>query len=726
RSGVGEASGPQAMNPSRGELRHLHLSRMSNDEARELAQLLIARAAGRPDIDARAVALEAGGHPLFIDELIRHSDAGATPALHLEDALWSRISKLDVEARTVLELTSLAGGRLAQSTAAQAANLDAATFGKHVGVLRVAHLVRTTGTRGSDYIEPYHDRVRGAVLTHLPDGPSRAQHRRLALALEASKHADPEALALHWREAGERECAAEYAMQAALRAVRALAFDRAAQLYGDCLTLGLTRDGDGRDLRVHRADALANAGRGAEAAALYLEAAQSASPADALDLRRRAAEQLLRSGHVDQGMATRRTVLGAVDMRMADTPAKALASLVLRRMRIRLRGLRFKERDESQLSAEMLTRIDTCWSAAAGLSMVDTIRSADFQARHLLLALDAGEPYRIARALAMEGGLVSVAGGGAAARADQLLQEAMQLAKRIGNPHAIGLAEMTAGVAAFEIGRWAEARRRHDDAERIFREGCVGVEWEKTTSQLFRMSALFFLGALAELQVVLPALIQAADVRGDLYASVNLRIRQLNIACLAADDPVRARAAADDAMKMWNPAAYLSQHYYHLVAMASADLYEGNGAAAVERLAAGWRDVERSLFLRVQFIRIEAIHLRGRTALAAAAPGRAGAPLRKRTLADARKLDREKMRWASALARLLRAGVAAQEGERAAADALLGEAIGELEALDMHLYAQAARRARGEVEAVDRWMSEQQVRNPARMTALLVPGWTQS
>ncbi|MGZ3442187.1 MAG: serine/threonine-protein kinase, partial [Polyangia bacterium] len=47
RSGVGEASGPQAMNPSRGELRHLHLSRMSNDEARELAQLLIARAAGR-------------------------------------------------------------------------------------------------------------------------------------------------------------------------------------------------------------------------------------------------------------------------------------------------------------------------------------------------------------------------------------------------------------------------------------------------------------------------------------------------------------------------------------------------------------------------------------------------------------------------------------------------------------------------------------------------------
>jgi hypothetical protein len=282
---------------------------------------------------------------------------------------------------------------------------------------------------------------------------------------------------------------------------------------------------------------------------------------------------------------------------------------------------------------------------------------------------------------------------------------------------------MTSGVAAFEIGRWADARRFHDAAERIFRERCVGVEWEKTTCQLFRMSALFFLGELAELSTVLPALIQAADARGDLYASVNLRIRQLNIACLAAGDPAQARRAADEAMQMWNPAAYLSQHYYHLVAMVSADLFEGDGAAAVARLTAGWRDVKRSLFLRVQFIRIEAMHLRGRAALAAARPGGEGAALRKRALADARRLDGEKIRWAGALALLLRAGVAAQEGDRARAEALLDEAIVELEAVDMHLYAQAARRARGYVAAADAWMRKQQIRDPARMSALLVPGF---
>ena len=723
RSGAVEASGPNAMTPGKSEVRKLRLERMSPDEARQLASLLIARAAGRPDIDAGAVALEAGGHPLFIDELIRHSDTGAAPALHLEDALWSRISRLDPEARTVLELTALAGGRLVQSTAAQAAHLDTATFGKHVGLLRVAHLVRTTGTRGGDFIEPYHDRVRSAVLAHVDAAAARAQHRRLALALEAATTTDPEALALHWREAGERGRAAEYASQAALKAARALAFDRAAQLYDDCLALGLSRDGQGRDLRVLRADALANAGRGAEAAALYLEAAATAPAAEALDLRRRAAEQLLRSGHVDQGLAALRTVLGAVDMRLATSPGKALTSLLLRRVRIRLRGLGFKERDESQLSAEALTRIDICWSAAAGLSMVDTVRSGEFQARHLLLALQAGEPYRVARALAMEAGLVSTAGVSAAERAERLIAAALELAERIGHPHALGMAQLAKSVVAFELGRWAEARRASERAEQLFREGCIGVVWETTTAQLFRMSALYQLGELGEMHVTLPALIQAADARGDLYASVTFRIRQLNMVLLAANDPHGARQAAEEAMRLWNPAEYLSQHYYHLVAMVNADLYEGNGVAAMERLAAGWSAVERSLFMRVQVIRVEALHLRGRAALMASAAGPEGAALRRKALEDARRLEKEGVPWATAFATLLRAGVAAKEGDRARAASLVAGAVPQFAALDMQLWEHAARRVHGELEVADAWMARQHIRRPEKMVPVLVPGF---
>src|SRR5262249_21646258 len=154
---------------------------------------------------------------------------------------------------------------------------------------------------------------------------------------------------LHWREAGERSRAAEHAAQAAEKASRAFAFDRAAQLYGECLALGLSRDRKGRDLRVKRAHALVNAGRGAEAGAIYAEAANDASPHEALDLRRRAAEQLLRSGHVSAGLEALRTVLGAVGLQLAETPARALTSLLWRRGRLRLRGIAFKERAESQL-----------------------------------------------------------------------------------------------------------------------------------------------------------------------------------------------------------------------------------------------------------------------------------------------------------------------------------------------------------------------------------------
>src|SRR5262249_4550753 len=161
-------------------------------------------------------------------------------------------------------------------------------------------------------------------------------------------------------------------------------FDRAAHLYRLSLEWRRADDPENRVLRAKLGDALANAGRGAEAAAAYLAATVDANAAEALDLRRRAAEQYLRSGHVDEGLAALRDVLAAVGMKLSETPNHALASLLFRRAQSRLRGLRFSERDSSQVAPQDLTQIDICWSAALGLSMVDTIRGADFQTRHLL------------------------------------------------------------------------------------------------------------------------------------------------------------------------------------------------------------------------------------------------------------------------------------------------------------------------------------------------------
>ncbi len=432
----------------------------------------------------------------------------------------------------------------------------------------------------------------------------------------------------------------------------------------------------------------------------------------------------MRSGHVDEGLDALRTVLGAVGMQLADTPARALSSLLWHRARIRLRGLKFKERSEGQLSADKLTKIDTCWSVATGLSMVDTIRSSDFQARHLLLALDAGEPYRIARALAIEGALVATAGEKAAPRAQSLLTAATELARRIGHPHAIGMAEIASGVAAYQTGRWAEALARCEAADRLFREGCVGVAWEIVTAQLFRLNALFYLGELATLQRDVVAAIQEVEERGDLYASTTLRIRALCFASLAGDDVDGARRRADAAMRQWTPQprGFHAQHYYHMVALANADLYAGDGAAAWQRVNAQWRELQRSLFLRVQVVRVEAHCLRGRAALAAAAlvPGDAK-PLLHAAIESARQLEHEGVAWARGLALLLRAGIARQSGDEPATAAALTEAARLFDGQRMRLFAWVARREL-DPSAADAWMRTQQIGNPARQTALLAPG----
>src|SRR5262249_27802478 len=156
---------------------------------------------------------------------------------------------------------------------AQAAALDFAQVFDAVGALRSAHFVRTSGVYRADTVEAYHDRVRESVLRHLDDGTRKEWHGRLALALEQSATADPEKLIVHWQGAGNAARAAEYAVRAANEAAAALAFDHAASLYRLALELRPPEGDAARALKVKLAQALSNAGRGAEAGHAYLEAA---------------------------------------------------------------------------------------------------------------------------------------------------------------------------------------------------------------------------------------------------------------------------------------------------------------------------------------------------------------------------------------------------------------------------------------------------------------------
>ncbi|MGO9707718.1 MAG: serine/threonine-protein kinase PknK, partial [Polyangiaceae bacterium] len=354
------------------EPRVLHLANLAPDEARALAVSFLERS-GTSDADPEVIASEAAGHPLFVEELARHVALGgsARDDVKLDDAIWSRVLQLEAPTREMAELVAIAGKPIPQEVAGAAARIEPAEFSRRAAALRVSNLVRTGGARSADAIEPYHDRVREAVLARVTPERRRALHEALAIAFEASSHHDPETLAVHWREAGNAALAARHASAAGDQASKASAFDRAAQWYEQALAITPDGEASRRELRIKLGDALASAGRGAMAVPYFEAAAAQSPPLQALDLRRRAAEQLLRSGHFDRGIDATRAVLAAIGMRLPRTLFGTLALLIYYRLRVRMRGMRVKARPAGETTAEEIARIDVCMSVGLTLSFVD-------------------------------------------------------------------------------------------------------------------------------------------------------------------------------------------------------------------------------------------------------------------------------------------------------------------------------------------------------------------
>jgi len=712
--------------------RALSVDPLTRDEARDLTMSLLEPDAAHDRHFVDRVVGEAAGSPFLVEQLARYalaSQGAATTGVTLAQMLEARMRLLPPGARPLLETLAVAGRPVEPKFVQGVAGLEGDER-PLLGSLRAAQLVRTSGS--AQHVELYHDRIREILIALMEPAAVREIHRRLAETFEARGVEDPEALFEHWLGAGERKRASGYAAQAAERASAALAFDRAALLYRKALELSPPEGSDVVEIKKHLGEALANAGRSAEAARAYLDAAEKASTGQALEFRRRAAEQLLISGHIDEGLAAIRAVLAPFGMRLPSTPRRALLSMLLHRLWLKLRGLEFVERDSQVVAEQDLLRIDICWAVSAGLALVDIIRAADFQTRHLLLALRAGEPYRVARALAVEAGFSATAGDRGRDRFTLFSAKAEALARKVDVPHAIGLSALTAGVAAFCVGEWRRGAELSERAEAILREQCTGVPWELTNARSFLLSCLMFLGRMREVSRRLPALLSAAHERGNLYAATEFRTRT-NLVWIAADDPERARREVMEAMQQWSHRGFHRQHYNSLLALSEISLYTGDGPAAWQLITGEWGGLARSLLLRIQQLRVEAMHLRARCALAAGAAAGDREPWLRIAERLARRIAQERMPWSDPLALLIRAAVASARGDDPAAAGLLSLAVEGFTRAEMGLYAAAARRRLGVVVGgegggqlvaeADAWMTDQSIRRPEAMTRMLVPGF---
>ncbi len=727
-----------------------NIGALPHHDAEALAEALLHRVDPSRLGSASAIAEEAAGHPLFIDELVRfraRGQVGSTGrAATLDDAIWQRLERLDESGRALMTTIAIAEVPLGIDAASMAAGYSVEQLERVAEQLTSEHLARAAPTIDDSLaLEPYHDRVREVLVARLEPAARAYWHRRLADALYHTGAADcaPFELVRHLTLAGDPQHAAELAGHAAERASASLAFESAVELYRLALGMGHHAAATALALRRGLADALVQSGRGCEAATVLQQIAAAVDDSQLrADCLRRAAEQLLLNGHLDRGLALLGCVAKEFDVSVPRTDTGTLLTLAFRRLRLRIRGLRWRERAPADVSPRELLVQDVHHSVGAILGLVDPVRGSALASQATLLALRLGVRDRVVRAMSTEA--VARASVGDHKRANALVERATRLAHEAGDVGAMAWVTGVSAVVAYTAGRFTDVLRAVDHAIEL--EGSLGVAererlstggvYETGVLRYCRLISLAYLGRCNELRDDFHDWLQDARRRGDRFTAANAA-RGLNIIWLFDDDPDRARSelVADS----WTPPqeSFHIQHWTVLRSTVQIHLYCGTAGRAREELAPELDRSKKALLMRVCALRGEQDWMLGRLALAEAEAARAGSRAQRRrrrqALSAAKRLHRLGLPQSRTAASLVRAAVAFQRGDldTSLEQLLRAEAVASRSGL--RLMQAAAQRRRGQliagsagqelIDAVDAWAGDQGIRAPARIVRMYAPGF---
>ena len=248
-------------------------------------------------------------------------------------------------------------------------------------------------------------------------------------------------------------------------------------------------------------------------------------------------------------------------MELPATPRRALASLLARRAQVRLRGLRFRERDASRARRP---RPDPHRHLLVG-------RHRPGHRRHHSRGRFSGSQpaARLARRRALP--------HRPRARRRGLLLVDRRRPQRApdGAPHrprpgpgraprqALGARLGRHGQRHRRLrdGRWREARTACERAEAIFRERCTGAIWERDSVRCSRCGACRGWASWASCRAACRAASAHAEDRGDLYAATNLKTGPCCYHWLSRDDPGEARFQTQEALRRWSNQGFHLQHF---------------------------------------------------------------------------------------------------------------------------------------------------------------------
>ena len=672
---------------------------LSDSDASELASALM----GEERDQARAHTYVAGaeGSPFYLGQMVRGASAeGAGPG-QLDQLVVQRIHALAPDSRRLLEVVAVAAAPLAREVAARVAALG--IDDELVTALRDADLLRVRGPgRGRKVtFETTHARIREVTVAEMSPAKLEATHLRVAQALERVE-ADAETLAQHYAQAGDapqtRTKAADYYARAAEQAVDSMAFSQAASLFRRALVLleAVGADADQvLDLRGGLAEQLMNVGRGHEAAQLLLRMAEGCGeryPARARGFRRRAADQLIKTGHVDAGLAELDLLLQTVGLRLPRAKAAALSALVWEQTRLKIRGFEFVQRDAAEIEPQLLDQIDTCMAVVTGLSTQEVLLSAMFHLRALRLSLIAGEPSRVARALAYQC-VIEVAGGDWR-RVEGHLEVARKLAVQVG--------DADPGLRAFidvceASVHWFE--RRYPTSTRLHTrlletsEGVPAAVWDRRTANGHHMFTLVMKGRYKAFRARASGAIERARERGDMQEMIEVSAFESIVRVLTGDPEGGERLLAE-ALADWRPGRYLFGDVWCFYGEVRALLWRGEPEHAVALAKETIAQMRRTLLDQNLLARNNVLELLCRSYLVAALlRDNQGYARRARRLSA--KLRTRGNPVLTAHAAVIDAGLATLVGERARALACWAEAEALFAEFEMagHLAAVQLRRA---------------------------------
>ncbi len=715
---------------ARTDLRTVDLQPLDFERATLLASELLRRSPDDPEV--RRAALESAGNPAALHDQCRAVVRRQTHRFSsqaLTEVVVARVDGLPTDARGLLDLLAVVNRTVATAFAIHLAALGPEAL-QAITTLRALELLDVAADPSGESLALPSDALREYIYDRIPDERRRALHRQVGEALEQARIEDPELLVTHYAAGGLEDRAGVVAWLAAQRALNESRHEDATWLLDRAVTLGSWSPRERRSMLGLQGDALASLGRGEDAARCYERAVEEGVP----DITRRrhlqkAAEQLIASGHVQQGLERLDGLITALRLPVL-SGSFAGGRARFRELRLQLRGADFQRRRPEQVDPTDLLRVDVAWTASAALALVAPQTASRYRSVHMLTALDVGEGERVIRALAQElPHLAARDPSGATWRAR--FEEVLSEARLHGTPLAMGRLEAAAAHAAFIEGRYAEAVDLCSQADEVLASPSGGAGWESFEVRLLRLQALIAQGELRRGFELLDILTDdAMQARNLLYITDLVALGRAPLR-LAEDAPDVAATELVEASERWASQSASLQSLRILHARTQVDVYRGRPGVGRERLLRRSEELAAAGLLAAPTAALQLDRVRATTALALAARNTERSQMLREATTIGRRMTEGAFLWAKPWGDLVLAAVEHLQG-RPCLDQLAG-ARDTFAGLDMWLGAAIAGRQHAllsdpvDVTALDRaerWLSSQGIQEPGRLCDALGPGFS--